>query len=212
MTDTFLRTTAAAAILLFGAAGCASQPRIEKLYQDPDSGKAPYERLLVVGIAGDAGQRQHIEELLTGRLNAGDVEAIASYTRLGTSPVILQEAIDQAARDSAADGILIAHRVSASVTPEYREERVDVRSECRGGSPVDLFLYEYKELREPATVTFAHELTMVTNLYDAGTGNRIWTIQSTCFEKTDFEAVLQREAEAIVRQLRRDGLISRDSG
>ena len=213
MMDTFLRA-AAAAILLLAAGGCVSQPRIEKLYQDPDAGKAPYERLLVIGVAGDAAQRRDIEELLAGRLIAGEVAAIASYTRLGTSPVVLQEAVDEAARDSGADAILIAHMVSASVTPEYREERVDVRSECRGGSPVDLFLYDYKELREPASVTFAHEVTMVTNLYDAATGNRIWTIQSTCFEKTEFEAVLQREAEAIVRQLRRDGLIAptRSSG
>lgn len=206
MRDAWFRIAAVAAILL-AAGGCASQARVEKLYEAPDAGRAPYERLLVVGIAGDAAQRQDIEELIVGRLAGDDVAAVASFTRLGTATVVRQEAIDEAARASGSDGILIAHLVSASTTPEYRKERVDVRSECRGGSPVDLFLYDYKELREPASVSFAHEVTMVTNLYDARTGDRIWTIQSTCFEKAAFDAVLQREAEAIVRQLRRDGLV-----
>ena len=208
MRDHLLRAAAIAAVLLTAAGGCASQARVEKLFQDPHAPGAPYDHLLVVGIASEGDQRQRIENLISGRLAAGNVAAISSHTRLGMSPVLLQEDIDQAARASGSDGILIAHLVSAGVTPQYREERVQVKSECRGGNPVELFLYDYKELREPASVTFAHEVTMVTNLYDAGTGNRVWTIQSTCFEKTDFDAVLRREAEAIVRQLRRDRLIA----
>ncbi|MEQ9563152.1 MAG: hypothetical protein RLN69_11570, partial [Woeseiaceae bacterium] len=82
-----------------------------------------------------------------------------------------------------------------------------VTSECRGGNPVDFFLYDRDELREPDSVSIAHEVTMLTNLYEAGTGKRIWTIQSTCFDKADFDAVLRQEAAAIVRQLRRDGLV-----
>jgi hypothetical protein len=68
-------------------------------------------------------------------------------------------------------------------------------------------LYDHEELREPDSVAIAHEVIMVTNLYDAQNGTRIWTIQSTCFAKTDFEAILRQEAKAIVRQLIRDRLI-----
>ena len=50
-------------------------------------------------------------------------------------------------------------------------------------------------------------MTVVTNLYDTASEKRIWTIQSTCFEKSSMAAVLQEEAGAIVRQLRNDELI-----
>jgi hypothetical protein len=47
----------------------------------------------------------------------------------------------------------------------------------------------------------------VTNLYDAGESKRIWTIQSTCFEKATMNEVLLEEAKAIARQLEIDKLI-----
>ena len=210
-TTPFFRLAVITGGIIFVIAGCGSQPRVEKLYHDRAALAVPYQKLLVVGITGDGTRRQRIEELIAAKLADENVAAIPGYTRLGTSPVLLQDAIDEAAMTQS-DAILIAHLVSASVNPQVREGRVDVKSECRGGNPVDLFLYDHEELREPDSVTFAHEVTMVTNLYDTDTGKRIWTIQSTCFDRADFDAVLRQEAQAIVRQLRRDGLIVSSGG
>jgi hypothetical protein len=199
----------AAIVLLLAMAGCGSQTSVEKLYQDSAAAAGPYGRLLVVGIARDGETRKRIEELIAENLADENVTAIPGYTRLGTSAVLMQDEIEAAATASGSDAILLAHLVSASVDAEFRTGRVDVKSECRGGNPVDFFLYDREELREPDSVVFAHEVTMVTNLYDSRTGTRIWTIQSTCFEKSGFDAVLRKEARAIVRQLSRDGLIRR---
>lgn len=54
----------------------------------------------------------------------------------------------------------------------------------------------------------AHTVVAVSNLYDASNGKRLWTIQSTCFEKASMDEVLQEEAKAIVRQLQIDNLVS----
>jgi hypothetical protein len=207
-----LRLAAATSALLAVTIGCGTQSRIEKLYQDPSTDGIRYQKLLVVGIAGDGAGRRTIEELIVANLADEGIAAVAGYTRLGTSAVLLQDAIDEAAATTRSDAVLIAHLVSASVDPKVREGRVEVKSECRGGNPVDFFLYDHKELREPDSVTFAHEVTMVTNLYDARTGKRMWTIQSTCFDKAHFDAVLRQEAQAIVRQLRRDGLVAAATG
>lgn len=201
------RLAAGLTVLLFTVTGCGSQTRIEKLYQAPDVRGVQYQRLLVIGIAGHPDQRRRIEDLLAVNLAAEKVAATAGYTRLGPSPALLQDDIEQAAAATDSDGILIAHLVSVSTKAEVTEGRVEVKSECRGGNPVDYFLYDHEELREPDSVAISHEVIMVTNLYDAQDGTRIWTIQSTCFEKSDFDAILQQEAQAIVRQLRRDRLI-----
>jgi hypothetical protein len=203
-----IRLAAGTVVLLLAAAGCGSQTRIEKLYQDYDSRGLQYQRLLVIGIAGDPDQRRRIEDLLAANLAAENVAATAGYTRLGSSPVLLQDDIDEAAAATDSDAILIAHLVSVSTKAAVKEGRVEVKSECRGGNPVDYFLYDHEELREPDSVAIAHEVVMVTNLYDSQDGARIWTIQSTCFEKSDFDTILRQEAQAIVRQLRRDGLIT----
>lgn len=201
-----LRLGALAALLLL-AGGCARHATVEKLYQDSNAAGG-YQRLLVIGVASDAEQRRRFEDLLVDRLGEQDVAAVAGYTRLGASPTILQEEVDRAATAAEADAILITHIVSVSSAAEVREGRVDIKSQCRGGDPADYFLYDHRELKEPDSVTFAHEVTVVTNLYDARNGERIWTIQSTCFDKADLDTVFGQEAQAIVRQLRRDRLVS----
>jgi hypothetical protein len=57
-------------------------------------------------------------------------------------------------------------------------------------------------------VKIAHTVVAVSNLYDVSDGERVWTIQSTCFEKASMDEVLQEEAKAIVRQLQIDNLVS----
>jgi hypothetical protein len=202
-----VHTRIAAAAIVLAAVGCAPHTNVTKLYQDPDAGRQSYQRVLVVGIAGDADGRRQIEELVSDELGRQIESAIPAHTLLGPSPALTQEALDDAAAESQSDAILITHIVSVSTTAEVREGRVDIKSECRGGNPADYFLYDHRELREPDSVTFAHEVVVVTNLYDADDGTRLWTIQSTCVKKAELDSVLREEAKAIVRQLRRDGLI-----
>ena len=192
-------------------AGCAPQPAIEKLYQDPGAGAVAYERVLVVGIAAEPPQRRQIEDLLAGNLADRDVAAIRSYSQLGSSPVLQQDDIGAAAAATGSEAILIAHLVSVSEEMEVVEGRTELKFQCRGGNPIDYFLYDHEEIREPDSVSIAREVIMVANLYDAGTGSRVWTIQSTCFDKRELEAILDEEAHAIVRQLHRDRLV-RPSG
>lgn len=188
-------------------AGCATQAKLEKLYQDPDAPAAPYQQILVIGIAAEPDQRRWMENLITAELADHDVSATPGYTRLGASPVLRQDDVDLAAEATRSDAILIAHLVSVSEEVEIADDRTSIKSECRGGNPIDYFLYDHEEIREPGSVSIAREVTMVSNLYDARSGARVWTVQSTCFEKSAFEAILNKEARAVVQQLRRDRLI-----
>jgi hypothetical protein len=192
--------------LVVALASCAGSTTVEKLYQDPEARGQTFSRILVVGIASDAGERRQMEELVSEQL-ARHIESVPSYERLGLASVITQDALDMAAESAEADAILITHVVSVSTTAEVNKGRVDIKSECRGGNPADYFLYDHEELREPDSVSFAHEVVVVSNLYDADTGARLWTIQSTCVDKAELESVMADEARAIVRQLRQDGLI-----
>ena len=73
--------------------------------------------------------------------------------------------------------------------------------------PVDYSVYDQARVAQPESVEFALTVVAVTNLYDAGNGERLWSIQSTCFEKSTMDEVLQEEARAIVRQLALDELV-----
>jgi len=204
LSKTTLMTVAALAGVL---CACATPTEIVKLHHDRSQPGAPYEKLLVVGIATTADERRRLEDLLSSELKAQGTAAVAGWSLTGASQSVLQADIDNAAIEAAADAILVTHIVSVDQQVELQEGRTEVLLECRGGDPADYFLYDSVELKLPDDVSVAHTVAAVSNLYLAGSGERIWTIQSTCFEKSGMDEVLQEEAVAIARQLRRDGLI-----
>jgi hypothetical protein len=189
------------------AGSCAPQTEVVKLYDDPARGSKVYERLLVVAVSSDSGQQQAFEREIVQGLQREGVDGIPGYIHFDTSNGLLQEAINQASATVDADGILITHVASVDMDIEKVEGRANIKSTCRGGDPVDFFLYDHKVVQEPDSVKVAHTVIVVTNLYDAANQDRVWTIQSTCFEKESMSAVLFDEAKAIVRQLRIDQLI-----
>ena len=199
-----LRVLAAAAML----AACAPQTEIVKLYDAGGTDNRPYERLLVVAITADSDSRRQLEDMISTQLQQAGVASVSAHTRTGAKTVLKQQEVNEAARESGADAILITHIVSTDVQAEKQEGRTNFRAECRGGGdPADYFLYDYDELKEPDTVRVAHTVVAVTNLYDAADRRRLWTIQSTCFDKETMDEVLLEEAAAIARQLHADRLI-----
>ena len=195
-------------LIVFAIVGCAPQTEVIKLYDKSDDISQTYERLLVISVAGDTNSRRRLEELISGHLESANVGAVAGYQETGLKAEMLQDDIDTAAQNANADAILITHIVSVDTRVDLAPGRTDILSECREGDPLDYFLYDYRELKEPDSVKVAHTVVAVTNLYDASNGERLWTIQSTCFEKASMDEVLQEEAKAIVRQLQIDNLVS----
>lgn len=200
-------TGVAVTALACAVVGCATPTEIVKLHHDRSQPGAPYEKLLVVGITATADERRRLEDLLSSKLEAQGTAAVAAWRSTGVSASVLQADIDAVARETSADAILITHIVSVDQEFELQEGRTEVMFECRGGDPADYFLYDRVELKLPDDVSVAHTVVAVSNLYLASSGARIWTIQSTCFEKASMDEVLRDEAGAIARQLRRDGLV-----
>lgn len=200
------RTGVTMAVAIFAAA-CAPQTEVVKLYDAPARGDTRYARLLVVNVASTPYRQQQFESEIVNRLTKNQVEAVASHTMLDKSDSLLQEDIQRTGDAIGADGILITHIASVDTAIEVSKGRVDVMSECRGGDPLDYFLYDRVILAEPDSVKVAHTVVVITNLYDARTQDRIWTIQSTCFEKSRMSEAIREEANAIVRQLGIDKLI-----
>lgn len=189
------------------AGGCAPQTEVVKLYDDPARASKTYKRLLVVDISSDHSQQQRFENEIVLKLRQEQVDAIPSHTHLDASDGLLQDEINRVGEAVGADGILVTHITSVDTSIDIVEGRDEIESTCRGGDPVDYFLYDHKVIREPDSVKLAHTVIVITNLYDAGSQDRVWTIQSTCFEKTSMSTALLDEANAIVRQLRIDQLI-----
>lgn len=189
------------------AAACAPQTETVKLFEDRAATPERYERLLVVDIASDQNFRRAFENEIVARLRRAGTDAVPSHTVLKDNAGLLQEDISRAGRENSADGILITHLVSLDTTVDSQEGREDIVRTCRQGNPVDYFLYDNVILKEPDSVKLALTVVVATNLYDSKAGDRVWSIQSTCFKKASLPEVFVDEAKAIIRQLQIDELI-----
>lgn len=191
------------------AISCAPQTKIVKLYDSRTDSQVAYSRFLVVAISSDYEQRNELENRIVSNLRREGVTAVPGYSAITRSDSggVLQEEINSASDRTGSDAILITHVASVDSQFKVEEGREELMSECRGGDPLDYFLYDHSMLKEPDTVKVAHTVVVITSAYDAKTRQRLWTIQSTCFEKSSMAEVLIDEASAIVNQLRIDELI-----
>jgi hypothetical protein len=196
------------ATLVCGLIGaCAPETAVVKLYEDPAQPSKTYKRLLIVDVAGSHNDQQLFENAIVTRLTQEQVEAIPSYTLLDTSDGVTQDRINEVGDQVDADGILVVHIASLDTKTNTVKGRENLQVTCRGADPVDFFLYDHEFIKEPDSVKVAHTVAVISNLYDGGSHERVWSIQSTCFEKASMSEALSEEAVAIARQLRFDELI-----
>lgn len=202
-----VRTLGLTAIALVLVGACAPQTSVVKLYEDPARTTKTYKRLLIVDISSDHSQQQLFEDELASKLQQDQVDAIPIHAKLDTSKGVSQGDINRVSDELAADAILVTHIASVDTKMDVVEGREEIKSTCRGGDPVDYFLYDHDIIAEPDSVKMAHRIVVISNLYDGRSHERVWTIQSTCFGKDSLSEVMEKEASAIARQLRIDGLI-----
>ena len=202
-----IRKVSLLAIALILAGACAPETSVVKLYEDPARTTETYKRLLIVDISSDRSQQQQFEDDLASRLRQDRVEAIPIHNKLDTSKGVSQADINRIGDEIGADAILITHIVSVDSKMDVVKGREEIESTCRGGDPLDYFLYDHDTIVEPDSVSVAHTVVVVSNLYDGRSHERVWSVQSTCFGKDSLAEVMSKEAIAIARQLRIDELI-----
>ena len=203
-----LKNLCFSAVVVSFTFGCVSQQtETVKLYEDMSRLPKTYERLLVIDISTDREMQIRFENEIISGLSRVGVKGIQGHHSFESGDGILQDDINRLSDELGTDGILITHIASIDTTIEREEGHEDVLSTCRGGNPVDFFLYDHEVLSEPETIKVAHTVIVITNLYDSESHKRIWSIQSTCFDKASIAETLLEETKAIIRQLQIDKLI-----
>jgi len=189
------------------SASCARQTEIVKLYDDSAAVAKSYHRFLVIDISSDTQRQQEFEGAIVDELRRERAEAIAGYPKLDASGGVQKGEIAALSEEFRADAILVTHMAGIDTRADIEPGKERLISTCRRGDPLDYFLYDHEVLKEPDSVSLAHTVMVVTNLYDAATQERVWAIQSTCFDKASMAEAMLDESHAIVRQLKIDELI-----
>ena len=170
-----------------------------------DLPNAPYSNILVIGIAPVAGSGRRFENALAAELSNKRTRARPNHRE--TEGGTLSEAIvREAASSMGADAIIITSVKQVETGAEVRG-RVNLDEERRPRGLIDFFRYDYREDNRPPEVRSVYDVVLVSDLYDARSGERVYTVESSTMKAEDTFEVIVSESVAIARRLRKDGMV-----
>jgi len=194
--------------LLIGACDTtpATTTSVDRVLMLPTIANAPYSNVLVVGATPSRETDRNIEEGLMRELRSHDVNA-HSFVRESASTVPSEEAIAEFITDKGVDGVIVVSAKFEGIEERRHDEQVDIQADVRGGGLLDYFRYDYKETKSPAYSDVTIDVVFVSDFYDAETNKRVYSMESSSAHgQTDYQIIIA-ESKAIVRRLRKDGLI-----
>lgn len=195
------------AFVMVFASGCADRTQVVKIDDGRSNPAKVYKNLLVVDVSSDSNRQERFENEVIKELRGIRVDAVAAHPALTFRDSVPRERLTTYADEVGADGILLSNFVSVEASVEVEAGRTDTRFTCRGGDLVDYFLYDHEVISEPDSIKAAYDVVVISSLYDVVTKERVWSIQSTCFDRSNMSDALRDEARIIVQQLRDDDRI-----
>lgn len=197
-------------VLALGA--CASRPQVvvsQPLAEDADS---PYDNVLVVALFSSFDARRYLEEETVKRLKELGISAVPSTSMMDTrTPVVPQTFIDMV-DEIGADALLLTQLTSYGAQQQAVDARPQATVNYWPTHYFNVFAVELTEYVEPPRLEIEHSLILATQLYSVASRTPVWGIESSSsfveIEEDGLQySVFEDEAEAIVRQMRRNGLI-----
>jgi len=196
--------------LVLGA--CASRPQVvvsKPLAEDADN---PYDNILVVALFSSFDARRYLEKETVKRLKELGISAVRSTSMMDTrTPVVPQTFIDMV-DEIGADAVLVTQLTSYGAQQEAVDARPEATVNYWPTYYFNVFAVELTEYVEPPRLQIEHSLVLATQLFSVVSREPVWGIESrSSFVEIEEDglqySVFEDEAEAIVRQMRRDGLV-----
>lgn len=209
--------TAAAALLLMGSA-CSTTTVIGS-WKSPDYSGA-IRKIYIVGIAKQETNRRIFEDEFRRKLESYGVVGIPSYKDLADPHGVSMEALVAQVSKTGADSVLMTRIVSKRTEEVVTPGRITTY----GGGPYygyprpyvpdpyyrhwgSYYDRSYDTIYEPATVTTLQVATIEANLYEARSGELIWSAQLDTVLKGDTQKQVVDFIEAVTRDLQQQGLL-----
>lgn len=189
-------------------ASCASkQASVQTLYSNGKSIES-YENILVVSVGKQRTDRAKMERAIVKEMASNERKAGGSVDMLAANVVLNKDAVTKVVLDNKIDGVLVINLLESSIKVEVDEKRTEtVIERPRPEKLIDVFVERYKEVDIAREMRVNATVTIIADLYSGVNGEKIWSAQTTVYDGTDADPIIDEAAEAIVKQLVKDKLI-----
>ena len=208
MIQKYARVTAVlmTAAAVVACVGPSSQTYVDRVARAKELPNAPYKSVLIVATAARAATAREFEEVLSKELTNKDTYAFG-YRRAASRADVREDVVRQIASEQGADAILFVSGVLVSAQREVTGSRTDLQPQVKGGGLVDFFRYDYREAKTPAKTDYRVNVQFTTDVFDAETEQRIYTVESrTEFAETTSEMIV-KEAQELAKRMRKDKIV-----
>ena len=189
-------------------AGCAASDSVVKIYEDAAFESASFNHVLVIGVHKDVRLRRRFEDALVSEISRAGSIATASLSVMAAASAIDRDAVVAVVRRTDADAVMITRVLDSEVSVTANEGRSTMEAQRRDDIPLaDFFRYDYVEYQDPMTYSTVRTVVLSTDLYNVDDETRIWSVESSSFEKETTGDIVDSASRLISTQLRRDGLI-----
>ena len=182
--------------LAFLIISCTGTEITQKQVDDTYQGK-PVSNILVIAITGNEHNRRSYEKKFVARLKSVGVDAFASEEAIPMPPdlQLKKETILNAVNQYENDAVIITQLIG--------KEKEDVYT--RGGATrIGFFSYA----RDPGYSSTSTTVRLETNLYDAKTGELIWSGKSKTMSKDSTDQIINEVIKAVIDNLQKNKLIA----
>jgi hypothetical protein len=197
MKTIFVRNIGTAALVCVLAAGCGST-QMAHSWKSPAFKGPAFKKVLVIGRAAQPNVRQVYEDAFVKELHALGASGVGSHTLLSGAQTGDREAIMLAAAQSGADAVLLTRLVKV--------EKQDVVVPPEPGVQ-DRIDSAWPGTYTPVVAGQTEIVTLESRLFDADTGQLVWSCTTQTFDAADLQRAISSTARTIVKELARQKLL-----
>ena len=171
--------------------------------------------MIVVAEAADGDKCLSFEDAVVYDLRGPNTKAMASSRLMKSEDKIDEENLRNLIEENDADAVVITTVSSIDVKAVEQGGRSDViefqQDTGKGIVPQrrqgTAFLWDYEENMEPVYVTTEYATALTTDVYNASSGEKVYTVVTTAEKQETLAQVIDVLSDLIAERLRADGVI-----
>jgi len=196
-------------------AACAAKPKVSNKWIDKSNGNLPFDKVLVVGVTANTDRRISFESSVAEDLFSERTAVWTSISLMPADQEINEGSLRTVANTQGANGIVVTRVIDLKIEPveiggrstvlaEEHQSGFDHTYRRKQGT---LFQYDYEEDVEATYITSEYTTKLQTDVYDAVSGDRVYTMTSAISKQETLADVIKVLSDEIAKRLRRDKVI-----
>ena len=193
---------------------CSTSPQVTTTQELAHSADGPYSTVFVVTLFSKFDNRHYLEDEIVKALAKHNVRAIAATSHMDSRTPVTVEFITEMMAEVGADALLFTRLADLQSSGEVVDMSPESTYNVYPTYYFNVFEVELTEYLEPQNIEFTHRLSTTSDLYSFARREKVWSITTDYTVKGNEDhmrdySIYVDEANAIVSQMVRDGVVTR---